>query len=69
MLYWTGIREGELLALSRSDFDFKKGTVTISKSYQRLEGKDVITDPKTVFLESAKAIYIMKWTEKPIMQE
>lgn len=47
MLYWTGIREGELLALSKSDFDFKKGTVTISKSYQRLEGKDVITDPKT----------------------
>lgn len=47
MLYWTGIREGELLALSKSDFDFAKGTVTISKSYQRLEGKDVITDPKT----------------------
>ena len=38
MLYWTGIREGELLALTKADFDFKKGTVTIDKSYQRLEG-------------------------------
>lgn len=47
MLYWCGIREGELLALTASDFDFDKGTVTISKSYQRLHGEDVITTPKT----------------------
>ena len=47
MLYWCGIREGELLALTPSDFDFKAGTVTISKSYQRLHGQDVITSPKT----------------------
>lgn len=47
MLYWCGIREGELLALTPSDFDFEKKTVTINKSYQRLNGRDVITDPKT----------------------
>ena len=47
MLYWCGIREGELLALTPADFDFKAGTVKISKSYQRLHGKDVITSPKT----------------------
>ena len=47
MLYWCGIREGELLALSASDFDFTNRTVTISKSYQRLKGQDVITTPKT----------------------
>jgi integrase len=47
MLYWTGIREGELLALTPADFDFKKGTVSINKSYQRIDGRDVITDPKT----------------------
>ena len=47
MLYWCGIREGELLALTASDFDFDKGTVTISKSYQRLHGEDVMTTPKT----------------------
>ena len=47
MLYWCGIREGELLALTPADFDFKAETVTISKSYQRLKGRDVITSPKT----------------------
>ena len=47
MLYWCGIREGELLALTPADFDFEKGTVTINKSYQRLKGQDVITTPKT----------------------
>ena len=47
MLYWCGIREGELLALTPADFDFKKGMVSINKSYQRLNGQDVITTPKT----------------------
>ena len=47
MLYWCGIREGELLALTPSDFDFSKGTVSIQKSYQRIKGRDVITEPKT----------------------
>ena len=47
MLYWCGIREGELLALTPADFDFVKGTVTICKSYQRLHGQDLITTPKT----------------------
>ena len=47
MLYWTGIREGELLALTPADFDFERGTVKISKTYQRLKGQDFITSPKT----------------------
>ena len=47
MLYWTGIREGELLALTPADFNFEKKNLRINKSYQRLEGEDVITDPKT----------------------
>lgn len=47
MLYWCGIREGELLALTPADFDFEKGTVTISKSYQRLNQQDIVTSPKT----------------------
>ena len=46
-LYFTGIREGELLALTPADFDFEKRTVTINKSYQRLNKQDVITTPKT----------------------
>ena len=47
MLYWCGIREGELLALTPADFNFEKNTVSINKSYQRLNGQDLITTPKT----------------------
>lgn len=47
VLYWCGVREGELLALTPADFDFEKRTVTINKSYQRLNKQDVVTTPKT----------------------
>ena len=47
VLYWCGVREGELLALTPADFDFEKRTLTINKSYQRLHKQDVITTPKT----------------------
>lgn len=47
MLYWCGIREGEALALTKKDFDFKKREVSITKTYHRLSGRDLITDPKT----------------------
>ena len=46
-LYWTGIRLGELLALSLADFDAEEKTLSITKSYQRINGRDVITEPKT----------------------
>lgn len=47
MLYWCGIREGELLALTPADFNFNKKTVRINKNYQRIRGEDLITTPKT----------------------
>ena len=47
LLYWTGIREGELLALTPVDFDFGARKMTINKTYQRLEKNDMITEPKT----------------------
>lgn len=46
-LYWCGLRLGELLALTPEDLDFKKQTLRINKSYQRIGTEDVITDPKT----------------------
>lgn len=46
-LYWTGMRIGELLALTSSDIDISKKTISITKSYQRLKRRDVITEPKT----------------------
>lgn len=47
ILYWTGIRCGELLALTREDFDFKKKIMRINKTFQVIKGKEVITSPKT----------------------
>lgn len=47
ILFWTGIRIGELLALTFADVDLERKTMTINKSYQRLKGRDVITPPKT----------------------
>lgn len=47
ILFWCGLRIGELLALTRKDIDLENKTLRINKSYQRLNGKDVITDPKT----------------------
>ncbi len=47
LLYWCGIRKGELLALTPEDFDFEHDTVRINKSIQRIHKQDVVTAPKT----------------------
>lgn len=47
VLYWTGMRVGEALALTPGDINFEKKTISVTKSYQRLQGRDVITSPKT----------------------
>ena len=47
VLYYTGIRIGELLALEYADIDFEGMKININKSFQRLDKKDVITAPKT----------------------
>ena len=47
VLYWTGMREGELLALSPADIDLDNKTISINRTYQRIEGKDAFTSPKT----------------------
>ena len=47
ILFWTGIREGELLALTKSDIDFHNNRMSITKTYYRTERRDVITAPKT----------------------
>ncbi len=47
LLYWCGLRVGEMLALTPEDFDFERKTLRVNKSYQRLKGEDVVTAPKT----------------------
>lgn len=47
VLYWTGIREGELLALTYDDFDLEDKTISITKTYQVVKGKEIVGPPKT----------------------
>ncbi len=41
------LTKAELLALTPADIDFEKQTVTISKTFHRSKGRDIITSPKT----------------------
>ena len=47
VLYWCGIREGEMLALTPKDLDLEKGTLSVTKTFQHLNGRDIVTEPKT----------------------
>lgn len=47
VLYWTGIRVGEFLAIHESDIDFVTREISINKTYTRFGGRDIYTSPKT----------------------
>ena len=47
ILFWTGMRIGELLALTVKDILINENKIDINKSLQRISGEDIITDPKT----------------------
>ena len=47
VMYYTGLRVGELLALTPEDIDFDRHIISVNKNYQRLNGKDYIYPPKT----------------------
>lgn len=47
VLYWCGIREGELLALTVGDIDFDNKELIINKTYNLINGQPNITPPKT----------------------
>ena len=47
LLFYSGMREGELLALTVTDFDATAATVSISKTLSVIDGKIIITPPKT----------------------
>lgn len=46
-LFWTGMREGELLALTKGDIDIERNVIRINKTYYRRNKVDYITPPKT----------------------
>ena len=41
------MRTGELLVLTGNDIDSENKVISITNSYQRLDGKDIISEPKT----------------------
>lgn len=47
LLFWTGMRCGEMLALTWQDVSFSRSTVRINKTLYRLDGKDLINTTKT----------------------
>lgn len=47
LLFYSGMRFGELLALTLADLDFKENTIHITKSLQHKAGGDIVTPPKT----------------------
>ena len=47
VLYWGGLRLGEMLALTAADINTEKNTISITKSLQHIKGETVITTPKT----------------------
>ena len=47
LLFWTGMREGEMLALSMEDIDLENCQIHITKTYYRMNRTDIITEPKT----------------------
>ena len=47
LLYWGGMRCGELLALTIADFDLEKRLLRINKNYQVVKGVEMIITPKS----------------------
>ncbi len=47
VLFWTGCRSGELLALTVKDIDLENNTININKNYAVVKGEEMILEPKT----------------------
>lgn len=47
VLFWCGLRIGELRGLTKADVNLEAKTMSINKSMQTIKGEDVVTKPKT----------------------
>ncbi len=63
-LFYSGLRIGELLALTPEDFDFLNCTINVNKSYTRVKEKNLISPPKTK--KSARIVPVPKFVLDPI---
>lgn len=64
MLFWTGCRIGELLALTKEDINFDSNQISITKTYYRTNRQDVITEPKTK--QSVRVVEIPEFLKQEI---
>ena len=64
ILFWTGCRIGELLALTKGDISFENNQISITKTYYRTGRQDVITEPKTK--QSVRMIEIPEFLKQEI---
>lgn len=65
LLFYSGMRQGELLALTLNDFNLEEKTVNINKSYTRLNKKNIISEPKTP--KSKRIIYLPEFIIEMIL--
>ena len=56
ILYYTGMRKGELQALTPADIDLENGQIHISKTFRIIQGKQHIMPPKTA--KSRRCVFI-----------
>ena len=68
ILFWTGCRIGELLALTPKDVDFERNQISITKTYYRTERPEFLKQEIKDFIDSH---YGMPENERlfPIVQE
>ncbi|WP_304341126.1 tyrosine-type recombinase/integrase [Metaclostridioides mangenotii] len=64
ILFWSGIRIGELMALTPKDIDTKKSLLDINKTYTKINSQEIITEPKTP--KSKRIVYIPDFLCKDI---
>lgn len=64
MLFWTGCRIGELLALTKGDINFGSNQISITKTYYRTDRQDVVTEPKTK--QSVRVVEIPEFLKQEI---
>jgi len=47
LLFWTGMRSGELMALTLEDVDFEHSCISINKTVAQVNGRTIVSPPKT----------------------
>ncbi len=74
ILFYSGIRLGELFALTPSSFDFTNCLMIIDENFQKVEGEEIILDPKSlsgrIALPKSLMIEIYDYLQKlPFLKE